>query len=133
MKFTKFIFLLSFLLFVSCDNGTDKNIFMDGEILNFGEFGQIEVEVVEDNRTRDSADVNDDGTFNLNFNSSLSNRPQYFNLSFNPDLLIISSTFFSSGPLPIIKASIFSLFFTSKHNDPKVSIILFCSCTILPV
>lgn len=71
MKFSRLLFLLSFLLLISCDSGgSNKNIFLEGEILNFGDFGQIKVEVVEDNRTRDSADVDDDGMFSLNFNSS---------------------------------------------------------------
>ena len=70
MKFIKLFLLLPVLCFLACDSGGgNKSIFINGEILNFGEFGIVEVEVREDDRTRDSADVEDDGSFELNFNA----------------------------------------------------------------
>ena len=68
-KFCLIIFLLVPFLFSCGGSGSNKSIFLDGEILNFGEFGIIEVEVVEDDRTRDSDDVDENGDFNLNFNA----------------------------------------------------------------
>ena len=66
-----FIFLLPLFLFTGCDSGGgDKKITMNGRILNAAELGEIIVRIIEDNRTRDSADVESDGTFELNFNSS---------------------------------------------------------------
>ena len=70
MKLFKLLLLLPLLFVFACDTGDgNKSIFINGEILNFGEFGSIEVEVIEDDRTRDSDDVNDEGDFNLNFNA----------------------------------------------------------------
>jgi len=68
-KYCLIIFLLIPFLFSCGGSGSNKSIFLDGEILNFGEFGIIEVEVVEDDRTRDSDDVDENGNFNLNFNA----------------------------------------------------------------
>ena len=68
-KFCLIIFLLVPFLFSCGGSGSNKSIFLDGEILNFGEFGIIEVEVIEDDRTRDSDDVDENGDFNLNFNA----------------------------------------------------------------
>lgn len=70
MKLFRFLLLLPLLFVFACDSGGgDKNIFINGEILNFGEFGIVEVEVREDDSTRDSSDVEDDGSFELNFNA----------------------------------------------------------------
>lgn len=70
MKITHLLLIVPLLFLLSCDTGTDKNIFLNGEILDFGEFGTITVEIIEDNSTRDSDDVNENGEFNLNFNST---------------------------------------------------------------
>ena len=70
MKYLRILMLIPLLAVFACDSGGgDKSIFINGEILNFGEFGIVEVEVREDDRTRDSADVEDDGSFELNFNA----------------------------------------------------------------
>jgi len=70
MKLFKFLLLLPLIILVSCSSdGTKKTIFLNGDILNFGEFGVMEVEVEEDGRNRDSADVESDGSFDLNFNA----------------------------------------------------------------
>ncbi len=70
MKLFRLLLLFPLLLVFACDSGGgNKSIFINGEILNFGEFGIVEVEVREDDRTRDSADVEDDGSFELNFNA----------------------------------------------------------------
>jgi len=70
MKLFRLLLLLPLLFVFACDSGGgSKNIFINGEILNFGEFGIVEVEVREDDRTRDSSDVEDDGSFELNFNA----------------------------------------------------------------
>jgi len=68
-KFCLIIFLFIPFLFSCGGTGTNKSIFLDGEILNFVESGIVEVEVREDDRTRDSADVEPDGSFELNFNA----------------------------------------------------------------
>jgi len=68
-KFCLIIFLLVPFLFNCGGSGSNKSIFLNGEILNFGEFGIFEVEVIEDGRTRDSDDVDENGNFNLNFNA----------------------------------------------------------------
>jgi len=69
-KYYLFILLPLFIL-LGCDSGGgDKKIFMNGQILNAAQLGEIIVRIIEDNRTRDSADVNPDGSFELNFNSS---------------------------------------------------------------
>jgi len=68
-KFCLIIFLLVPFLFSCGGSGSNKSIFLNGEILNFGEFGIFEVEVIEDGSTRDSDDVDEDGNFNLNFNA----------------------------------------------------------------
>ncbi len=65
-NFCLIISLLIPFLFSCGGTGTNKNIFLNGEILDFGEFGTITVEVIEDDRTRDSDDVNEIGEFNLN-------------------------------------------------------------------
>ena len=70
MKYLRILMLIPLLAVFACDSGGgDKSIFINGEILNFGEFGIVEVEVREDDRTRDSADVEEDGSFELNFNA----------------------------------------------------------------
>lgn len=70
MKLFRLLLLLPLLFVFACDSGGgSKSIFINGEILNFGEFGIVEVEVREDDRTRDSSDVEDDGSFELNFNA----------------------------------------------------------------
>ena len=67
-----YLFLLLPLIFFSgCDSGgSSKKIFMNGLILNAAQLGEIIVRIIEDDRTRDSTDVNPDGSFELNFNSS---------------------------------------------------------------
>ena len=70
MKLFRLLLLLPLLTLLACGStGTNKSIFLNGEILNFVEFGIVEVEVREDDRTRDSADVEPDGSFELNFNA----------------------------------------------------------------
>ena len=70
MKLFKLLLLLPLFILLACSSsGTKKTIFLNGDILNFGEFVIVEVEVEEDGRTRDSADVESDGSFDLNFNS----------------------------------------------------------------
>lgn len=70
MKLFRLLLLLPLLILLACSSsGTKKTIFLNGDILNFGEFVIVEVEVEEDGRTRDSADVESDGSFDLNFNA----------------------------------------------------------------
>jgi hypothetical protein len=70
MKFLRLLFILPLLTLLACSStGTKKIIFLNGDILNSGEFVVLEVEVEEDGRTRDSADVEPDGSFDLNFNA----------------------------------------------------------------
>ncbi|MGI9534406.1 MAG: hypothetical protein ACR2NW_05615 [Thermodesulfobacteriota bacterium] len=64
------ILIFPLLIFSACNTGNDPNIILNGRILNAAQLGSIIVSIIEDNRTRDSADVNPDGTFQLNFNSS---------------------------------------------------------------
>lgn len=63
------ILLFPVLIFSACNTGSDPNITLNGRIINAAQLGAIIVSIIEDNRTRDSADVNPDGTFQLNFNS----------------------------------------------------------------
>jgi len=70
MKLFRLLLLLPLLTLLACSSGgSSKSIFLDGEILNFGQFVIVEVEVEEDGRTRDSTDVESDGSFDLNFNA----------------------------------------------------------------
>ena len=63
--------LIPIMILLGCDSGgSEKKIIMNGRILNAAQLGEIIVRIIEDDRTRDSTDVESDGSFELKFNSS---------------------------------------------------------------
>jgi len=123
-KYCLIIFLLIPFLFSCGGSGSNKSIFLDGEILNFGEFGIIEVEVVEDDRTRDSDDVDENGDFNLNFNADSGLVTLRFigeeitversNFSVTDDSTIVLDVTIQQNPIAIIFNSWVTFFFSNN-------------------
>lgn len=71
MKKAFILIVLSLPFFYSCDSGSgDDTIFLNGRILNFVDLGSVEIEVIENDNTKDSTEIDGNGNFSLNFDSS---------------------------------------------------------------